>query len=197
MANEKLGFEELYQEFQPRIYRYLTRLVGSDDAEDLTQEVFIKVNQALPAFRQEAQPSTWLYRIATNAAIDRTRSAAFRQKAAAGEPEAAIDMLAGQAGCTGQKPLSTEDEAVRREMNECIRRFITSLPDNYRTVVILSDLEGFKNSEIAAILGLSVDAVKIRLHRAKARLKKELAANCLFYRTDCNQLACEPKGPVT
>ncbi|MDR3565743.1 MAG: sigma-70 family RNA polymerase sigma factor, partial [Negativicutes bacterium] len=89
-----------------------------------------------------------------------------------------------------------EDQVVRQEMNECIRKSITFLPDNYRTIVILSDLEELKNSEIATILGLSIGTVKIRLHRAKEKLRKELSENCLFYRTECNELACEPKRPI-
>ncbi len=70
------------------------------------------------------------------------------------------------------------------------------LPETYRTVAVLSEIEGLKDSEIATILGLSIGTVKIRLHRAKENLRKLLSANCNFYRTDCNELACEPKGPI-
>jgi RNA polymerase sigma-70 factor (ECF subfamily) len=72
---------------------------------------------------------------------------------------------------------------------------VYSWPCQTQTRQSLSELEGLKNSEIAAILGLTLNTVKIRLHRAKEKLRAELAANCIFYRTDCNQLACEPKGP--
>jgi RNA polymerase sigma-70 factor (ECF subfamily) len=71
-------FQQLHDDLRPKIQRYLSRLVGPDQAEDLTQEVFVKVAQALPTFRGESQPSTWVYRIATNAAIDKLRGAASR-----------------------------------------------------------------------------------------------------------------------
>jgi RNA polymerase sigma-70 factor (ECF subfamily) len=88
---------------------------------------------------------------------------------------------------------SVEKAAVREEMNDCIREFIGRLPENYKTVMLLSELEGFKNDEIAAILGVSLDTVKIRLHRAREKLRKELQAGCNFYRDDCNELACDRK----
>ena len=72
--DHSLEFPQIYTAYWPKIARYLARLVGEDEAEDLTQEVFIKVSQALPGFRGESSVSTWLYRIATNAAYDRLRS---------------------------------------------------------------------------------------------------------------------------
>lgn len=80
-------------------------------------------------------------------------------------------------------------------MNECIQGYIETLPNSYRTAIILSEIEGLKNSEIASILGLSIGTVKIRLHRGKEKLKELLSANCIFYRTECNELACESRGP--
>ena len=73
-------------------------------------------------------------------------------------------------------------------MNACIREFIERLPPNYKMVMVLSELEGFKNDEIAEILGLSLDTVKIRLHRAREKLRKELEAGCSFYRDECDEL---------
>lgn len=70
----ELDFTAVYQEFQPQLHRYLVRLVGVEVADDVSQDVFIKVKQALPQFRGEAKLSTWLYRIATNAAIDSLRT---------------------------------------------------------------------------------------------------------------------------
>ena len=79
-------------------------------------------------------------------------------------------------------------------MNACIREFIERLPENYKTVVVLSELEGFKNGEIAAILGISLDAVKIRLHRAREKLRKTLQTGCSFYRNADDELACDRKA---
>ncbi len=79
MITDTVEFEKIHEAYRAKIFRYLTGLVGEQEAEDLTQDVFIKVGQALKTFRGEAQLSTWIYRIATNAAIDKTRSSSFRQ----------------------------------------------------------------------------------------------------------------------
>jgi len=196
VETHEFQFDQVYTEFQPKIYRYLTRLIGLKEAEDITQDVFIKVNQALHTFKKDSQLSTWIYQIATNAAIDRMRSRPFKQESAEQFNESDIDRLVTKNACSCKKPLLIEDQVVRQEMNECIRNFVMDLPENYRTVAVLSEIEGLKDSEIAAILGVSIGTVKIRLHRAKNNLRKLLSANCNFYRTDCNELACEPKGPI-
>ncbi|HLA99072.1 MAG TPA: sigma-70 family RNA polymerase sigma factor [Anaerolineales bacterium] len=79
MEADELDFQKIYATYQPRILRYLARLVGENEVEDLAQEVFVKVSHGLKSYRGEAQLSTWVYRIATNAAIDRIRAASFRQ----------------------------------------------------------------------------------------------------------------------
>ncbi len=78
-------------------------------------------------------------------------------------------------------------------MIDCIRSYIDQLPDDYRLVLLLSEEEGFKNREIAEILQLSLDNVKIRLHRARARLKELLKGHCDFYLDDRSELACDRK----
>lgn len=91
-----------------------------------------------------------------------------------------------------------EQQLIRREMNDCVQQFVANLPADYRSVMILSELKGLSNRRIAEVLGLSLATVKIRLHRARARLKADLAAGCSFYRDDRNELACEPKSePVS
>ncbi|MFC1614834.1 sigma-70 family RNA polymerase sigma factor [Gemmatimonadota bacterium] len=92
------------------------------------------------------------------------------------------------------KSPSAEQPMIKMEMNQCIRDFIEKLPESYKSVVVLSELEGLKNREIADILGVSVDTVKIRLHRARAKLKKELESHCDFYRDKRNVLECDLKG---
>jgi RNA polymerase sigma-70 factor (ECF subfamily) len=176
--------QTIYDQFQPRIRRYLSRMVGPTDAEDLTQEVFIKVGQALPSFRGESTVSTWIYRIATNTAFDRLRSASVQRAA-----RAALELLP----LATEQPPGIDEDLGRKEMNECIRRFIDTLPPPYRSVVVLSEDEGLTNQQIADVLGVSLETVKIRLHRARTRLKNQLGSGCTFYRDDRNELACEPK----
>ena len=137
--------------------RYLKRLVGERDAEDLTQLVMVKVSDGLARFRGDSQLTTWIYRIAEH-----------------------------------QVP-STEATAIRDEMNACVREFVERLPDPYRAVIVLSAMEGFKNREIAEILGQSLDTVKIRLHRAREKLKQDLVAGCTFQRDERNEFACDRK----
>jgi RNA polymerase sigma-70 factor (ECF subfamily) len=81
-------------------------------------------------------------------------------------------------------------------MSACIDEFVARLPDNYKTVMVLSELEGFTNGEIAAILGLTLDTVKIRLHRARETLRKDLEAGCNFYRDERAEFACDRKPPA-
>jgi len=193
-----LDFQSIYKTFHPKIVRYLAHMVGWRDAEDLTQEVFVKVNQALNTFKGESQLWTWIYRIATNSALDKLRSPSFRQtgrKNLSGDSigEGEIEIMDKNAW-TGENAPSIETSTVRKEMNQCIRGVVEKLPESYRTVVVLSELEGFRDDEIAEILGVSLNTAKIRLHRARARLKKDLEAHCNFYRDERNEFACDLKG---
>lgn len=117
MINEEIKFEQLYKEYQPKIYRYLLRLLGVEVAEDLTQDVFIKVNQALPDFKNESKLSTWIYRIATNTAIDRMRNATVKPASAEAYEESDIDVIVGGNRCSNKQSSSIEDQVVRQEMN--------------------------------------------------------------------------------
>jgi RNA polymerase sigma-70 factor (ECF subfamily) len=192
MMNDR-DFSTIYQEFQPKILRYLIRLIGAAEAEDLTQEVLIKVNAALPDFRGESQLSTWIYRIATNAARDKLRNPSYRRTVhnCWALEDADLD---DQNVLTGEKPPLMEHQVFRSEMNECIQGFIRNLPENYRLVVLLSEFEGLNDGEIAGILGVSTGTVKIRLHRAREKLKEQLRANCDLYWVEENQFAPELKG---
>lgn len=189
-------FQKIHDDFRPRILRYLKRLVGEYEAEDLTQEVFIKINNSLESFRGESRISTWIYKIATNAALDRLRSSSFKQnphkKSVHDTSLIQIDFEHKDIK-TGNKPALPDAELIRNEMNDCIRDFIEKLPAEYRIVIVLSELEGLKNIQIADTLGVTLDTVKIRLHRARARLRKELQNNCSFYRDEQNELACDLK----
>ncbi len=185
-------FNEIYDEYHPRILRYLKRIVGSDDAEDLSQEVFDKINKGLTKFQGRSSLSTWIYRIATNIAIDKSRSAAYKYEM--GHHSFEDGTFHESSGATAVKTFHGTDQLViRKEMSNCINEFIDNLPPDYKTVIVLSDLEGFANKEIAEILGISLDNVKIRLHRARGKLKKALQDGCDFYYDEGNTLACDRK----
>ncbi len=188
----ELRFDDIYASLHPKIVRYLTRLVGETEAEDLAQETFAKVGQSLKDFRGEAQLQTWVYRIATNTALDRLRSPVLRETSQ--NPECIESIVSIEAIDPGPKRLSVEQQAIREEMSSCVREVVYRLPDTYRTAIVLSELEGFKDQEVAEILGLSLSAAKIRVHRARARLKEELSKRCVFYRNEDNELACDRKN---
>ena len=191
-----LDFEELYEAYWPKVLRYVKRMDGGLDAEDIAQEVFLKVAVNLPGFRQESKVSTWIYQIATNAAIDRLRK---KQLPQVGEElldgAQAGEFLSERSHSGGRKVSQPELKLIHREMNSCIRGVVEELPEIYRTVVVLHEMEGLKNREIAEILGVSLDAVKIRLHRGRILLRKTLDERCHFYWDDRNEMACEKKGP--
>ena len=185
MPGARLEFQSIHDEFRPRVLRYLARLVGEREAEDLAQIVMLKASQALPRFRGDSSVSTWIYRIASNAALDELR----RRRSAA---QQLTDLQgSGEDEAPALQTVAPETAAMREEMSACIRDFIARLPYNYRTVLALSDLEGFANEEIAAILGLTVDTVKIRLHRARGKFRSEMEAGCRF--SPGEDPACERK----
>ncbi len=167
-----VDFQEIYKAFQPKLFRYLKHLIGEADAEDLTQEVFTKVSSALPEFRGDAKLSTWLYRIATNAAIDKLRTSTYRLDRVS---DAFDENVLGSAEQPDDGP---EQQVMNQEMYSCFLRFLKRLPVNHRAVLILSELEQLPDAEIAEILGTSLETVKIRLHRGRAKLMAQLKAEC-------------------
>ena len=193
MNTSDFDFESIHDQFRPRVLRYLARLLGEAEAEDVTQSVMLKVNEGLSGFRGDSSVSTWIYRIATNAARDRLRQKRIEPPTDTGYEFDEDDLP------PAAESVSIETTAIREEMSACIREFVDRLPGNYKTVVILSELEGFKNDEIAAILGLTVHTVKIRRHRAREKLRKDLEAGCTFYRDERAAFACDrkPASPIT
>ena len=185
-------FKEIYDDYYQKIFHYISRIIGSNDAEDIAQDVFDKVNRGLEGFQGKSKLSTWIYRIATNTAIDRSRSAAYKHAtehiaiADSAGPDVLPDIEDHQSPPTDQM-------MIRKEMRECINEYIDKLPPDYKTIIVLSELEGLPNKEIAEVLEISLDNVKVRLHRARARLKAVLNEACDFYYTDENTLACDRK----
>lgn len=193
VMEKEAAFQDVYTQYRPKILNYLRRLVGEADAEDVAQEVFVKVSKSLDSFRGESLLSTWIYRIATNAALDYLRKPSSRRKPIdpVGLPD--DDSLSGEDAIPDDSVPVLDTLLIRKDMNECIRGIVESLPDNYRSVLVLSEFEGLTNAEITEIAGISLDTVKIRLHRARTRLRKELKTKCNLYHDERNELACDRK----
>lgn len=189
-------FQKTYQEYYPQVVGYLRQMVGAADAEDLAQEVFLKVNRSIDGFRGDSRISTWIFRIARNAAIDRLRSASAKPVFT---PGAGSQTDVSAARPDERESLPQDDRfspaaiLARLEMNECIRGMVRGLPDNYRSVLILTEFEGLSAAEAAASLGISTAAAKIRLHRARAHLREDMNDCCSFSHDECNEMICQPK----
>jgi RNA polymerase sigma-70 factor (ECF subfamily) len=183
-------FLSIYNEFYQKIIQYLSKFVGPNDAEDLAQDVFDKISRNLGGFKKKSKLSTWIYRIATNTAIDRLRSAAYKHSGEhtlfeeAKGPEGENELYV-------HKQPAIDQSIIHKEMIDCIREYITNLPPDYRTVIVMSELEGMSNQKIADVLEISLDNVKVRLHRARAKLREALYSGCDFYHNEQDILACD------
>ena len=188
-------FSDIYQEFNPKVTHFLTRLVGDNEAEDVAQVVFEKVSNSLSDFKGESKLSTWIFKIATNAALDRLKSPSYKRTPSgplAPVPLQTVENIEN----LFSRPTSPDQKVIRDEMSDCVREFVDRLPPDYRTIIILNELKGFTNKEIAEILQISLDAAKIRLHRARAQLKKSLESGCDFYLDEGSELACDRKQSI-
>ncbi len=193
MSGEEKDIAAIYDANYPKIVGYLRRIVGEAEAEDVAQETFVKAAKALDGFRGDSSLSTWLYRIATNAAMDHLRKPGSRNAAFSSSDMPDDDSPGSDETIPDNERPVLDTLLIRKDMNECIRGVVDCLPENYRNVLVLSELEGFTNSEIVEVLGISLETVKIRLHRARTRLRKELETKCNFYHDDRNELACDRK----
>jgi RNA polymerase sigma-70 factor (ECF subfamily) len=170
------AFEELVRTTAPRLLAVARRLLRSEqDAQDAVQDAFLSAFRALAGFDGQCQLATWLHRIAVNAALMRLRRARRR-------PEASLDDLLPAFDETGHHLISVEPwraDALavleRDEVRSAVRAAIDRLPDSHRTVLVLRDIEELSTEETARALGLSPNAVKVRLHRARQALRAALA----------------------
>jgi len=195
MSNQTYNFQSIYKEFYPKILRYLDRLIDNrEEAEDLAQEVFIKVNKGLENFEGKASLSTWIYKIATNTANDRFRSTSFQKgQKQTFSGEFLEDNKEDKNVWTGEKNLTVDNQIEKEQMDDCIDRYVNRLNENYKAAFVLSEYEGLKNSEIAETLGLTVDTVKIRIHRARSQLKGIMEKGCEISPNDAGELHCDEK----
>lgn len=187
MPDPQPSFEQLYAEYRSKVQSYLCRFVEPGDAEDLTQEVFLKVHQNLPTFRQEAKLSTWIFQIATHAALDRLKSASHRilnQK---------VLLIESLEDAGHHATVDHGNAPVQDEMCRCIHSFIEDLPVNYSAILFLSELKELGIEEIAQILDITPGAAKIRLHRARRALKASMEQGCRILVDERGELNCDRK----
>ncbi len=171
-----LSAEEVVREYGARVYNLARRMVNSDaDAEDVTQDVLLQVVRKLPTFRGEASLPTWLHRVTVNAALMHRRARATRDVHHSKDPLDLVLEDADKAAPLRRWSVNPAEAIQDRETQELIDRAIAALPVAYRDVFVLSDVEGLPNAEIGDLFGLSLPAVKSRLHRARQMLRGALA----------------------
>lgn len=168
--------EALVDRYGGWIYRVAARLLGDPrDAEEVTQDVLLIVLEKIGTFRGEAAFSSWLYRIAANAAYERLRSRRSREELSLDAVLPVFDSEGRHVQPVVDWSRDLDDPAVAREARAALERAIAGLPADYRAVLVLRDVEELTTEEVAGVLGLTVAAVKSRLHRARLVLRKQLA----------------------
>ncbi len=178
------AFATLVERHQRQLYRLALRMMGNDaDAEEVLQETFLNAYEKLGEFRGDAAFNSWIYRIAANLALMRLRRRRRAPDGVAAQPEGAGELPAGPRfgsdGAYVEPPrsdwsLRADDALANRELGSALEEAVANLPDDYRVVFLLKDVDGLSNEEIGASLGLSVPAVKSRLHRARLQLREKL-----------------------
>jgi RNA polymerase sigma-70 factor, ECF subfamily len=167
--------ESVFREHGDRVFSLARRMVDNDaDAEDVTQEVLVQVVRKLDTFRGEAALTTWLHRVTVNAALAlRRRRAARRERPLGATPEHTLEDSVAPA--RDRRRASPDEQALGRELRQVIESAIQRLPRLYRDTYVLADVDGLSNAEVGATLGLSLPAVKSRLHRARLMMRDALA----------------------
>lgn len=169
-AGDDRAFETLVRRHEKRVYRLLYRMMGSrEEAEDVSQETFLSLHRHGKRFRSEARFSTFVYRVAANAALNRRRTL--------GRSRARVQKLAVRNAAGDDLPSSPrdpEDAAIGGEVSAQVREALDKLSPTLRLPVVLYDIEGLAYGEIAKILEIAEGTVKSRIHRARQALRNEL-----------------------
>jgi RNA polymerase sigma-70 factor (ECF subfamily) len=158
-AGDVSAFERVYQAHLPRVHSLVRRMTGGRDADEVTQDVFVRVWQKLGTFRGDSAFSTWLHRLAVNVVIERFRAETLRRQRIR-EGDDIFDTIAAP---RRSGDLSMDFEAA-----------LAKLPDGAREIFVLHDVEGHKHHEIASLLDISVGTSKAQLHRARMMLRRHL-----------------------
>ena len=168
--------EEVFLSHTPRVYNLARRMLGNDaDAEDVTQDVLLQVVRKLDTFRAQAEFTTWLHRVVVNAVLLHRRKQANRTHFQAGD---CLEQFLHDPSYAPNRRHSSDTPDRRlldKELRGLIEEAISSLPEVYRDVYVLADVEGCTNGHIGEVLGLGLAAVKSRVHRARLMMRKILA----------------------
>lgn len=167
------AFEELLERYESKIYNLAMRFTrNQEDAEEVLQDVFTTLYQKLDGFKGNSAFSSWLYRIIVNAAFMKLRKRKQNNTVAIEDLAPAVKQQCLDrelSFCNRSDVLS-----INREMRDIIESALNKLPDQYRAVFVLRDVDGLSNQEVSEILDLSIPAVKSRLHRSRLMLRKRL-----------------------
>jgi RNA polymerase sigma-70 factor, ECF subfamily len=176
-AGDTSAFEAIVHRYQARVFRLACRLTSVTAAPDVLQETFLQVHRHLPSFRGESQLATWLYRIATNAALMHRRAAARRPTESLEKFLPRFDADGTHAGTPAElQVVSHADELLDRQtLADKARAVIARLPDTYREAFVLRDLEEMPTAQVAQVLGIEPAAVRQRVHRARLMLRGYLS----------------------
>lgn len=179
------SFTALAAELSPALLNYLKRYVGDRSvAEDLLQETLIRMDKGLSGFEQRSSHKTWSFAIASRVAMDYFR-----------KPENSLDIVdIDEADDVSDGITQVGERLIIAEMSSCVRQVIDSLPADYRTALVLHDLEGMSAEQVGSICDCSVATAKIRIHRARARLKQKLKQKCDFQRDGDGVFRCDHKA---
>lgn len=176
---------EMAAQLSKPLLRYLQRYAGDRAlAEDLLQETLIRIARGLPQFTGRSSLQTWAFSIATRVAADYFRQPVHRVHIVDIEESPELP----------ERDLAADEQLVVDEMNSCVRQVIDSLPEDYRAGLVLHVFEGLTAAQTAEVIGCSVPTAKIRIHRARSRLKEALQTECDFYRSAENVLRCDRKA---
>jgi RNA polymerase sigma-70 factor (ECF subfamily) len=183
------AFDSLYESYHGKVFRVILRLVqNSSDAEDLTQETFLKAQKNLPNLKRPERVSSWLYRIASNTSLDFLRQSARRR-------DNGLALLPIENAETVPSKLPSPTAAFdTTETENCVQEYVNKLPDQYRVVIVLHDLEGLPLKQVAEVMGSSLGATKVRLHRARKRFGEICAIECEQFYNEDGIFSCHPKS---
>jgi RNA polymerase sigma-70 factor (ECF subfamily) len=173
---DEAAFEEVLRRHELKVYNLTRGIMGNeDDARDAMQDAFLSVFRSIGRFREQSSLSTWIYRIAVNAALMKLRRRRQDQKnVPIDDYMPSFDEDGHRVAVVPDWHPAADEVLLNKELAGLLRQWITELAPEYRTVFLLRDQEGLGNEEVAAVLNLSVAAVKSRLHRARLYLRERV-----------------------